>query len=170
MFKVILDILHSRGKESEGMEMTGRLPDFLGIGCQKGGTTTLFQMLRKEEDIWMPDCKEIHFFDKKYQRGAEWYRLQFTKAKKQQKCGEITPFYLFHPEVAERIKRHMPNIKLIILLRDPAKRAISQYQHAVRKGFETLELKEALEAEEDRMNNGDELVFQRNSYVARSRY
>ena len=150
--------------------MAAPLPDFLGLGTQKGGTTTLHRLLGKHPDVFLPACKEVHFFDQNYNSGEAWYREHFQTARADQRCGDITPFYLFHPDVPGRIYQHIPNARLIVLLRDPVERAISQVFHAQRLGFEPLPIDEALAAEQGRLATGDPYSFQKHSYLSRSRY
>ena len=150
--------------------MAAPLPDFLGLGTQKGGTTTLHRLLRKHPDVFLPACKEVHFFDQNYNSGEAWYREHFAAARADQRCGDITPFYLFHPDVPGRIYQDIPNARLIVLLRDPVERAISQVFHAQRLGFEPLPIDEALAAEQGRLATGDPYSFQKHSYLSRSHY
>ncbi len=154
-------------------------PHFLGIGTQKGGTTTLYRLLKKHPDIFLPENKEIHYFTKNYYLGDEWYINHFQEASPGQIRGEITPYYLFHAAVPGRIKSFKNNMKFIILLRDPVERTLSQYFHSVRLGLEDLSLEDALNAEEDRLENsasiiskpnGKHLSHQEHSYLSRSRY
>ena len=159
--------------------MTARLPDFLGIGVQKGGTTTLQCLLEQHPGAFLPAAKELHYFSLHYALGEDWYRQQFTGAMPDQRCGEITPYYLFHPAVPSRIQALLPKARLIVLLRDPVERALSQYFHSVRLRLEPLSLEEALAAEEQRLavaeavlqaTDGRHLSHQEHSYMARSRY
>lgn len=150
--------------------MPARLPDFLGLGTQKGGTTSLHRWLSNHPEVYLPTHKEIHYFDLQYTRKINWYREQFSEAKKNQICGEITPYYLYHPAVPKRIKEVTHKIKLIVLLRDPAERALSQYFHAKKRGFETLAIAEALRAEKYRLKYGGKESKQKHSYVSRSFY
>jgi hypothetical protein len=150
--------------------MAAPLPDFFGLGTQKGGTTTLHRLLGKHPDVFLPACKEVHFFDQNYNSGEAWYRAHFQTARADQRCGDITPFYLFHPDVPGRIYQHIPNARLIVLLRDPVERAISQVFHAQRLGFEPLQIGEALAAEQSRLATGEPYSFQKHSYLSRSRY
>ena len=150
--------------------MAAPLPDFLCLGTQKGGTTTLHRLLGQHPEVYLPACKEVHFFDQNYSAGEDWYREHFQGAQPAQRCGDITPFYLFHPDVPGRIHQHLPNARLIVLLRDPVERAISQVFHAQRLGFEPLPVDEALAAEQGRLATGDPYSFQKHSYLSRSRY
>ena len=150
--------------------MPARLPDFLGIGTQKGGTTSLHQWLEKNPHAFVPECKEIHYFDLKYEKPLSWYSEQFISATQKQKRGEITPYYMFHPLAAQRIKNDLPNVKMIVLLRDPVERTISHLMHAKKRGYEPLTPEEAVEEEGKRLRSGDALACQRNSYVSRSKY
>ena len=152
-------------------------PDFLILGCQKGGTTTLYDLLTQHSRVQPAAVKEVHFFSLHVQRGWDWYAQQFP-AGRQGLTGEATPYYLFHPLAAERIARHCPNARLIALLRDPVQRSLTQYFHARRLGFEPLELEAALAAEPQRLEGAEEVLargerhlsHQEHSYLSRSRY
>ena len=155
------------------------LPEFLGIGVQKGGTTTLQRLLERHPQVWLPPEKEVHFFSRHYARGCQWYADRFAAARPDQHCGEITPYYVFHPQAARRIAALLPQVRLIVLLRDPVERCLSQYFHACRHGFEMLPLEAALAAEQERLAGADAVLsdpagahrrHQENSYFARSCY
>ena len=150
--------------------MAAPLPDFLGLGTQKGGTTTLHRLLGEHPEVFLPACKEVHFFDQNYSEGEAWYRNHFTNAQPQQVCGEITPFYLFHPAVPGRIHALLPKVRMVVLLRDPLERTISQLFHARKRGFEPLNPAAALAAEPERLQSGDPVSLQKHSYLSRSRY
>ena len=152
------------------MKSGTRLPEFLCIGTQKGGTTTLHEILRRHDELYLPKQKELHYFSEEYCRGLEWYRSHFQDAREDQVCGEITPYYMFHKEAASRIKEVLPSVKILVLLRDPVERALSQYFHARRHGFETLSLETALLKEEERLALGGIYSNQKHSYLSRSRY
>ena len=150
--------------------MHKELPEFLGIGTQKGGTTTLHQLLTSHPQVFLPKCKEIHFFSLHYEKGTNWYTNHFEDAAINQIKGEITPLYLFDPKAPKCIHKILPKAKLITLLRDPVERTLSQIFHARRRGFETLEPKDAIEAEKERLRSGSQFSMQKHSYIARSRY
>ena len=159
--------------------MGGKLPEFLGVGVQKGGTTTLQRLLEQHPGAFLPAAKELHYFSLHYALGEDWYREQFVEAGAQQRCGEITPYYLFHPAAAARIQALLPQARLIVLLRDPVERALSQYFHSLRLGLEPLELEPALVAEPQRLEGAEAALaaadgrhrsHQEHSYLARSRY
>ena len=155
---------------SLGFRSTPAKPHFLGIGTQKGGTSSLYHLLKQHPDVYLPTSKEQHYFTTHYQRGDDWYEEQFADAQPGQARGEITPYYLFHPEAPARIHGYRPGMLLIALLRDPVERTLSQYFHARRHGFEPLELQAALAAEENRLASGDPYSHQKHSYLSRSRY
>lgn len=150
--------------------MAERLPDFLVLGTQKGGTTTLQQLLNQHPGVCLAPGKEVHYFSKHWEQPTSWYASHYTGAAPQQRCGDITPFYLFHPQAPQRIHGLLPKAQLIVLLRDPVERALSQYFHSVRLGFETLPLEDALAAEKKRLSSGKLQHLQEHSYVSRSRY
>jgi hypothetical protein len=154
-------------------------PHFLGVGTQKGGTSTLFQLLKSHQEVFFPNVKEVHFFTKFYDRGEGWYSEKFANAPAGRVRGEITPFYLFHAAVPERIQALRRDMKIVVLLRHPVERTLSQYYHSCRWKLETLPLEEALAAEEERLQGAlkviktpgaNHLSYQEHSYVARSRY
>ena len=159
--------------------MGGRLPDFLGLGVQKGGTTTLHRLLERHPSVFLPPVKEVHYFSLHFGEGETWYRNQFACAAPEQRCGEVTPYYLFHPKVPQRLHALLPEARLIVLLRDPVERALSQYFHSRRLGLEPLPLEDALAAEAERLQGAQEQLqapdgrhrsHQEHSYIRRSRY
>lgn len=159
--------------------MGDRLPHFLGLGVQKGGTTSLQRLLEQHQAVFLPRAKELHYFSLHYAKGSVWYRTHFDEASSNQLCGEITPYYLFHPEAHKRVAKLLPKAKLIVLLRDPVDRAVSQYFHSKRLGLEPLDLEKALEAEASRLSGADQILVhpegrhqshQEHSYLSRSRY
>ena len=125
------------------------LPDALGIGVQKGGTTTLHHLLQAHPEVYLPACKEVHFFSKHYAAGPAWYARHFAEAPAHCRRIEITPYYVFHPMVPERVRALLPRVRLILLLRDPVERALSQLFHSRRLGFETLPAEQALARHSD---------------------
>ena len=106
----------------------------------------------------LPQKKELHFFTHRYWRGKRWYGRQFRAATRDQKCGEITPYYLFHPLVPERIQRCCPKARLIVLLRDPVERALAAEPERLRTAERALKRRQRHKS------------HQEHSYVARSRY
>lgn len=107
-------------------------PSFLIIGAQKAATSSLYTYLLNHPNIIPAKVKELNFFnnDYNYQKGNNWYRDQFTKyinPFKKHLSFEATPSYLYVPYVPERIYKYNPDIKLIIILRDPVKRAYSAW-------------------------------------------
>jgi lipopolysaccharide transport system ATP-binding protein len=105
-----------------------KLPDFLIIGVSKGGTTSLFSYLNQHPDIAMSREQETHYFAKYYHRGINYYKSFFPLIRSNKVSGESSPYYFFHPQVPARVKKELPNAKIILLLRDPVTRALSHYQ------------------------------------------
>jgi len=143
------------------------MPDFLIIGTQKGGTTSLYRYLSRHPNI-KPNyvVKELSFFDQYYQRGIPWYKSHFPKRKENYLYFEATTHYIFHPHAPKRIKEHLPNIKIIALLRDPIFRAFSSYQHQVRAGREFLSFDEAIRLEEDRIKDEELKIVKNEDYYS----
>lgn len=148
------------------------LPDYIIIGAQKAGTTTVYDNLVKHPAIEPCDIKEVHFFDKNWDKGLNWYRAHFPFQSQMSNSeiggkritGEGSPYYLFHPLVPQRIKDSVPNAKLIVVLRNPVERAYSHFQHEVRKGREPLSFAEALAAESDRLKGEEEKIINNPTY------
>ncbi len=129
-------------------------PDFLIIGAQKAGTTSLFNYLAQHPNVVPPDEKELHFFDYEveYRQGIEWYHASFPRRTLAPDgtatiTGEATPYYLFDRRVPERVASFLPAVKLVALLRNPVDRAYSQYQMTLRKGQEDRSFEEAVDDE-----------------------
>ena len=108
-----------------------QLPDFLCVGVEKCGTTSFYDLLAQHPHIGLSSNKETHFFSTEWHRGVQWYQEKFSHLDEQcQHIGEITPAYHRFPECIERIQKTLgPDIKIIFLLRDPVKRAMSHYVH-----------------------------------------
>ncbi len=148
-----------------------KLPDFLVIGAQKAGTSSLFKYLAEHPDVARPVQKEIAFFSLNYGRGLGWYRAHFPSRRSDRMAFEATPHYLFCPEVPPRVVAQLPEVKAIAVLRDPIDRAVSQYWHMRRRAFESREMQDALLAPESLASPAhcDPPVL-RHSYVARGYY
>ncbi|HEX5003127.1 MAG TPA: sulfotransferase domain-containing protein [Bacteroidia bacterium] len=148
------------------------LPDFIIFGAAKGGTTSLFNYLAAHPDVLPPIKKEIHYFDRNYRKGDNWYRMHFPLKQQLNKngrlciTGEASPYYISHPLVPARIKKLVPDVKLIALLRNPIDRALSNYQHMVRLGIETQSLEKALELEESRIAGERDKLIQDPCYYS----
>lgn len=138
------------------------LPNILIIGAQKAGTTSLASYLAAHPWVVSPTRKEVHFFDLNYGKSVNWYRSHFLiGGRRRFKNGlygrhlpafDATPYYIVHPQVAERASRLIPGARIIILLRDPVDRAYSHYHHEVRLGTERLAFEEAIDAESSRIS------------------
>ncbi len=162
------------------------LPDFIIIGAQKSGTSSLYYYLSQHPKIIPADIKEIHFFDggrisnvDQFNEGLARYYAHFplkSEMKNGNRTFEASPSYLFQPMVPARIQQIVPQVKLIALLRNPTQRAISHYLHNMRKGREPLPILEALEQEEARLKpiwesgNFRDSKFTTYSYKSRGLY
>jgi hypothetical protein len=150
-----------------------RLPDFIIIGTQRGGTTSLYRYLSEHPEIGAALRKEVHYFDRYYDKGLDWYLAHFPEAGQAPVVGEASPYYLFHPAVPERVRAAIPRGKFIALLRNPVDRAYSQYQMKVRHGFESLSFEEAIAAERERLSSSDDPLssaWRHHYYLGRGLY
>jgi len=129
------------------------LPNFIGIGASRSGSTWIDKRVRTHPDIYMPTRrKEIHFFDSYYDRGLEWYQGFFPKEKhaaRFEAIGEFSPGYLSHPNTAERIHSDLNTCKFISIHRNPIDRAYSQWKLRVQKRGEKRSFEEYMGAEEE---------------------
>jgi hypothetical protein len=130
---------------------------FLIAGVQKGGTTSLYQYLLQHPQVVMPDVKEVHFFDNDsnfegcaidYTRYHQYFPLRTGP---RWIFGEATPIYTYWAPALSRIQAYNENMKLIVLLRNPAQRAWSHWRMERNRGKETLSFSEAIRAEPGRL-------------------
>jgi hypothetical protein len=166
------------------------LPSFFIAGVEKCGTSSLFNYLLQHKSIIPPQRKDTYFFsnNNRYKKGEGFYRAFFAH-KYYQKLAELrrgnktitfdsTAIYFDYPQVPKRIHDMFPETKIILMLREPVSRAWSNYNMAVKFGFETLPFENAIEMEEERVkwfessvyNQGHNFAFQRIIYKARSEY
>ncbi|MBM4362224.1 MAG: sulfotransferase [Deltaproteobacteria bacterium] len=158
------------------------LPDFLIVGGQRCGTSSLFRWLEAHPRVLRPVRKEIEYFSTSYAEGEAWYRAHFSlRARLPGRVTfEATPDYLLHPLAARRAAALVPDARIVVLLRDPVERAISQWKHMRRLGLEPLDLDDALAAESGRIApdlaiaGSDPLAplleLRRHGYAERGRY
>jgi len=138
-----------------------REPYFIVIGAQKAGTTSLFSYLAQHPKI-ATNRKEIHFFDRNYHKGIDWYEKIISRTKQDRIIvGEATPSYIFEPHVSRRVFRHYPNVKLILLLRNPVDRAFSAYKMRVRNGGENRSFEEVVRSELKLLKDDDPVIRRR---------
>ncbi len=142
-----------------------KLPDFIIAGATRSGTSTLFEALSRNDNLFLPKQKELHFFcrDADYGRGQNFYASYFKSAPKAALCGDISPTYLTHGftqddklnyrfqpanDSAVRLHQTLPDTKIIITLRNPATRAHSFFWRTVWQGHDTAEsFEQAVEEE-----------------------
>lgn len=148
--------------------------DFLVLGAQKAGTTSLHDWLVQHKDVCLPTIKETHFFshDDRLKKGGDWYLAQFQKnTQSKYLTGEIDPEYLHIEGAAENIKRLSNVNKFIVVLRHPLERAYSQYLMSVRRGCEDMTFELAIECEKKRLfQDENNFSLYHHSYISRSLY
>lgn len=138
------------------------LPDFIVIGGQRCGTTSLFKNIAEHPQVLRPGIeKGIDYYSLYPERGIDWYRGNFpvrglarlrTLRHGEPQVFEACTYYMFHPFAIERIARDLPDVKLVAMLRDPVERAFSAYKHEFARGFETEpDFVRALELEDGRL-------------------
>lgn len=155
--------------------------EFLVIGTQKAGTTTLWNLLRDHPQIWLPDAKEAPFFShtEVYGRGwANYLQRLGVPAGEGVLRGTVTPHYMqgWHDAstrtVVERVAHVLPEVRLIVLLRDPVDRARSQHAMSVARGRERRDVDRALSESlrADKLNEGRVSPDDTNTYVVQGEY
>lgn len=120
--------------EQDDREQRKRLPNALIIGAKKGGTRAILEMLKIHPDI-RACSNEVHFFDRdeNYSHGLEWYRQQMPVSLPGQITIEKSPSYFVTPNVPERVYRMSKDVKLIVIVQDPTRRAISDYTQSLER-------------------------------------
>lgn len=114
--------------------------DFLVIGAQKSGTTSLFKYIENHPRIYVPPQKEVNFFANadRYSKGLDWYIENFFRGVGEEKLwGEVCPSYMGYSSAPAYIRETCPNVKLIAILRNPIDRAYSHHRMTVRRETET---------------------------------
>ncbi|MGI9598976.1 MAG: sulfotransferase domain-containing protein [Acidimicrobiales bacterium] len=151
------------------------LPDVMLAGVQRSGTTALFEALYRLPNVERPRRgKGSHYFSYNYYRGWEWFQSQFptqswatrveSRVGAPMFCFDACPYYLFHPFAVERMAQALPDVKVMVMLRDPVRRAESHFHHSVSHGHEDLSFHQALDRESDRMSGEIERMEQDWSY------
>ena len=149
------------------------LPDFIIIGAQRSGTTSLYRLLSAHPAVARPTVsKGIGYFDIHYDKGIRWYRghfpikigAQLSTRSANPQVFESSGYYSFHPMAAERIARDLPNTKLVMMLRDPVERAYSAHRHGLVRGFESESFENALGLEEIRLEGEAERLITEPNY------
>jgi hypothetical protein len=150
-----------------------QLPDFIIIGTQRGGTTSLYRYLTAHPDVGSALRKEVHFFDRYFEKGMNWYLAHFPVRGEAPVVGEASPYYLFHPHAPERARAVVPHARFIALLRNPIDRAYSHYQMRARKGLESLSFEDAIDKEAERLSSSADpasSTWRHSSYIRRGLY
>lgn len=134
-------------------------PEIVILGAQRAGTRSMHAWLCGHPDVARLKYPEVHYFDIAYDRGERWYRTHYPIRRAQRLSVESSPYMLFHPLAPARAARDLPaTTRFVVLLRDPAERAVSHYWLSRRLGKETESLEVALALEEERLAGESERV------------
>jgi hypothetical protein len=155
--------------------MVNRKIDFLICGTQKGGTSALHAYLREHPGICMANQKEVHFFDNESYFTSQnvdysTYHAQFSPNSSHQVLGESTPIYMYWHNAPRRIWEYNPDIKLIIILRNPIERAYSHWNMERSRNAETLSFWDAIHKERERCKEALPYQHRVYSYIDRGFY
>jgi hypothetical protein len=145
------------------------LPNFVVIGAQKSGTSSLYSYLNSHPQVFMSTPKEPQYFatERNWSLGQEWYESLFRDAGEATAVGEASTVYTKHPVhhgVPERMARLIPEARLIYLLRHPVERIRSHYEHLLRLGSESRPLAVAV-LEDPKFVNYSSYAFQIEQYL-----
>jgi hypothetical protein len=179
----------------EATSVLRRGPDFVIIGAKRGGSTSLYNYVLEHPAVQRlfpgrQHLKGVHYYDTRYAQGLAWYRSHFPlqaggrhlarPGVRRPLCGEASPYYLFHPLAAERLARDFPDVRIVVMLRDPVERAYSHFKERTHHAGETLSFEDALDAEAGRLAGEAERIaadpgylsaeHENHSYVAQGRY
>jgi hypothetical protein len=159
----------------------GPVPSFLVIGGKRCGSTSLTSWIFQHPDV--APCraeKGTHYFDVHHHRGWRWYRGAFPSIEAGQITGEGSPYYSFYPASLDWIAAELPDVKLLLALREPSARAYSHYNYNVKRGLEDLPFEQALDVEGERLAGEAERLladpgypgwnFRHFGYLARGHY
>lgn len=150
--------------------------NFLICGTQKGGTSALDSYLRVHPDICMAENKEVHFFDNESYFTCNntidysLYHSVFDPKIGNRVLGEATPIYMYWYDAPKRIWEYNPDMKLIIILRNPIERAYSHWNMEYARGADNLSFWDALVSERDRCRQALPSQHRVYSYVDRGFY
>jgi hypothetical protein len=168
-----------------------QLPSFVLVGAQRAGTTSLFRALLSHPLVYSANFhKGVNYFDVNYHRDLAWYQGHFPTAASLRKrtrgaagepiTFEASGYYMFHPCAPERLARHLPEVRILAMLRDPVERAYSAHKHELARGYETEPFERALELEDERLAGQEEAMradpgyqsfsHRHHAYLRRSQY
>lgn len=156
--------------------MTGTVPlDWLCIGAQKAGTSTLYRLLRDHPELYVPPGKEVPIFDRDATPAElDAYTAEHlpAEARAGRRAGTVTPQYLSDPATAARVHGHLPGARIVAILRDPVERARSQHRMSVRRGIEERSFAEAAGAQVRAIERGEAIDpdSETDTYVGRGLY
>ena len=160
-----------------GNEIGTRKPDFMIIGSAKSGTTSLYNYLVQHPQVLPAVSKEIGYFDTtRYKNELDWYLSHFPEVTKGDHLfltGEATPTYLNRHNIAERVHTFFPEVKLIVIMRNPVERTVSAYHHSVKDNGEKRSLEEVINAEIQLiqgMSDPSEIMIPANRVKAKYRF
>lgn len=135
--------------------MSQTLPiNFLYLGGDKCGSTWLWHILTRHPNVTLAGAKELFYFDRFYDKGADWYRRQFPTNLNTLRVGEICHDYLYSEKALQRIARDLPDdSRFLVTTRDPIARTISHWRYAVKVGHTKLDFESALKNDPSMIGN-----------------
>ena len=180
-------VVHLGSRSYGRLTAPGRMtPSFLICGGQRCGTTSLYRALAAHPLVLKAVLhKGVHYFDTSYRRGHFPLQRQADRVSEQYgapaQTFESSPYYMYHPQAVARIAADLPDVRLVVLVRNPVERAYSQHHHEVARGFEQeRDFGNALALEAARLHRQEEklardpefysFAHQHHAYRARGEY
>ncbi len=138
----------------------------------------MYRALSQHPSVLKPVLhKGVHYFDTNYERGFAWYQGHFPTNRSAERIRHTTaramtfessPYYLSHPRAVERIARELPDVRFLVLVRDPIERAYSAHAHELARGFESEDFETALDLENQRLEGEEERILAEPGYSSQS--
>jgi hypothetical protein len=118
------------------------LPNFVGIGAQRTATTWMYYCLKEHPEVFVPESKELHFFNKNFNLGISWYEEKFQTSQYHKAIGEVTPNYINSKDAIQKMAATIPDAKLFAIVREPIQRAFSAYKLLYDKQYKGMSFQE----------------------------
>ena len=150
-------MINTPGPSAAQNQMTDQrenMPTFLFIGGQRCGSSWVHKCLAEHPDVFTATPKEVHYFNRNYEKGERWYLDHFRDAGQAHAIGEVTPDYIADPECPQRVHTLSSDLRLVAVLREPIERAHSLYRLKLGTTMPYDTFNEAVEKHPDMIEHG----------------
>ncbi|HJU51285.1 MAG TPA: sulfotransferase [Acidimicrobiia bacterium] len=122
------------------------LPNFVIVGAMRGGSSALARALSRHPDVFVAPGKEMHYFNRHFERGIDWYQSRLSGGEAAVARGDATPLYMYDQLARRRMIETLPDARFLAIIRDPVDRAYSHYWHNRRRERESRTFEEAVKS------------------------